>query len=30
MKRLAPTWFRKKVKEQFMDAMKKAMKRTKD
>ena len=29
MKRLAPTWFRKKVKEQFMDAMKKAMKRTK-
>ncbi len=28
MKRLAPTWFRKKVKEQFMDAMKKAMKRT--
>ena len=29
MKRLAPTWFRKKVKEQFMDAMKKAMRRTK-
>jgi short-subunit dehydrogenase len=29
MKRLAPTWFRKKVKEQFMDAMKKAMKRAK-
>ena len=29
LKRLAPTWFRKKVKEQFMDAMKKAMRRTK-
>lgn len=26
-KRLAPTWFRKKVKEQFMNAMSKAMKR---
>ena len=28
-KRLAPTWFRKKVKEQFMYAMGKAMKRSK-
>jgi len=28
LKRLAPTWFRKKVKEQFMDAMNKAMRRT--
>lgn len=27
LKRLAPTWFRKKVKEQFMYAMSKAMKR---
>ena len=29
LKRLAPTWFRKKVKEQFMYAMRKAMKRVK-
>lgn len=29
LKRLAPTWFRKKVKEQFMYAMKKVMKRVK-
>lgn len=28
LKRLAPTWFRKKVKEQFMAAMRKAAKRT--
>lgn len=28
LKRLAPTWFRKKVKEQFMEAMNKAMRRT--
>ena len=27
LKRLAPTWFRKKVKEQFMHAMQKAMRR---
>ena len=29
MKRLAPVWFRKKVTEQFFDAMKRAMKRVK-
>lgn len=29
LKRLAPTWFRKKVKEQFMYAMKKVMKKVK-
>jgi NADP-dependent 3-hydroxy acid dehydrogenase YdfG len=28
LKRLAPTWFRKKVKEQFMYAMKKALRKT--
>jgi short-subunit dehydrogenase len=28
LKRLAPTWFRKKVKEQFMTAMGKAMRRS--